>query len=265
MKETSELKLLHTVPTESIWCFKWAGTQKGGKKKKWRGSSSAEMLPFRAWTGETAAGVFFCCARQLERMLFLLSIQHSFFTRTLLCVSMCKATGGRGEKKLSRSAERDRLPSAQMWPSDWWPRVASSLSQWPRRRQRWSQEGQWTVRTGRTGWRTSRASIPSQPTVTHTGTRHIYLSVCQKEDGSQDCEPGLIIFMVSSRRGQKLWLVLFIPFGTQEPWENEISLELMGNVCLNRWKGASLSQRERRRDRLMESAHKRKMKIEGFG
>lgn len=62
-------------------------------------------------------------------MLCLLSIQHSFFTRTLLHMSMCRAT--EEGKNLPRSAERDILPSAQIWPSDWWPRVASSLSQWP--------------------------------------------------------------------------------------------------------------------------------------
>ena len=120
------------------------------------------MLPFRAWTG----GI--CCWKCFFAVLdnwsgccfcFPSSIHFSQRHRSAwACVRQQKE----GEEKLSRSAERDRLPSAQMWPSDWWPRAASSLSQWPRRRQRWSQEGQWTVRTERTGWRTSRASIPSR-------------------------------------------------------------------------------------------------------
>lgn len=111
--------------------------------------------------GETAPGAFFCCACQLKRMLFLLSIQHSFFTRTLLCVSMCRAAEGEKKKKTClRSAERetgfcqpksDRLTDDHAW-------LLRSVSD-PTRRECWSSEGQWSVRTERTGWRTSKASI----------------------------------------------------------------------------------------------------------
>lgn len=51
--------------------------------------------------------------------------------RCSVCVGQQKEGGGRTEKKVPGWTERDSLPSAQMWPSDWWPRVASSLSQWP--------------------------------------------------------------------------------------------------------------------------------------
>lgn len=102
----------------------------------------------------------------------------------------------------------DRLTDDHAW-------LLRSVSD-PTRRECWSQGGQRTVRTQRTGWRTKRVSIPSRLTFTSTVTQQMYLSVCQREDGSQDREPGLIIFMVSSYRGQKLWLLLFIPFGTQE-------------------------------------------------
>lgn len=59
-------------------------------------------------------------------MLFLLFIQHSFFTRTLLCLNMCKAAEGGEKKNLDQLKE-----TAKIQPSDWWPHVASSLSQWP--------------------------------------------------------------------------------------------------------------------------------------
>lgn len=77
------------------------------------------MLRYRARRGN-AAGAF-CCASQLERMLFLLPIQLSFFTRTLLCVSTCRATKG-GKKLLHQLKETgflqpksDRLTDDHAW------------------------------------------------------------------------------------------------------------------------------------------------------
>lgn len=61
----------------------------------------------------------------------------------------------------------------------------------PTRRECWSQAGQRTVRTERTGWRTSRASIPFWLTLT------------------QECNPPNV-FVRLSVGGRKLWLLLFI-------------------------------------------------------
>lgn len=97
----------------------------------WRVEVHQQRCYLQGQEGKTAAEVFFffCCAGKIKRMLCLLSIQYSFFTRTLLHMSMRRATEGVGG--LPRSVEKDILPSGQIWPPDWWPRVASSLSQWP--------------------------------------------------------------------------------------------------------------------------------------
>lgn len=75
----------------------------------------------RSWTWSV-----FCCAIWIKRdSVFMLNPTCIFRKDT----SQCRAT--EEEKKKTKSAERDRLPSALIWPSDWWPRAASSLNRWP--------------------------------------------------------------------------------------------------------------------------------------
>lgn len=79
----------------------------------------------------------------------------------------------------------------------------------PTRRECWSQAGQRTVRTERTGWRTSRASIPFWLTLT------------------QECNPPNV-FVRLSVGGRKLWLLLFILLGPPEPWEKSDFTRIYG-------------------------------------
>lgn len=73
----------------------------------------------------------------------------------------------------------DRLTDDHAW-------LLRSVSD-PACRESWSKEGQSTVRTERTGWRSSRASVPSRLTLTHTVTT-ANLFVCLSEGG---WKPGL--------------------------------------------------------------------------
>lgn len=77
----------------------------------------------------------------------------------------------------------------------------------------------------------------------------MYLSVCQREDGSQGLGLDWLSSWSADAEVKNLGLLLFIPFGTQKPGENEISLQFMENVCLSRWQGEMVSQRITRRDK----------------
>lgn len=156
-------------------------------------------------------------------MLLLLSTQRSFLTRTLLHVSMCRATEYRLEGTDFPRPRPDEVTNEHAW-------LLRSVTDPPHAGRAGHRKGSglWE----QDGRQVGRAFFPRLT----LQLQQLYLSVCQWEDGSQDCERRLIIFMVSSHRGQKLWLLLFIPFGTLEPWENELSLQFIV-LGLNRLKG----------------------------
>lgn len=131
----------------------------------------------------------------------------------------------RGKNLLDQLKETDFLQPKPDYLTDDHAWLLRSVTD-PTHRESWSQEGQWTVRTERTGWNTSRASIPSPLTLT-LQLEQIYLSVCQQEDGSQDCEPRLIIFMVSSQEVKNFGCFCLFPLAPQSFEKMRFHLNLL--------------------------------------